>query len=78
MKTILRAVFLGVSVLLLAVSAVREKHEIHPLTSGPSTTHSGAQFIAGATVDTYMLRDGQLVDVFSLSDNVLGLKDCKT
>lgn len=78
-KSIARIAFLLACGALLGFGLLKEKHIVQPLTTqGSASLRSGLDFIADTTIDRYMLRDGQLVDIYSLSGNVLGLKDCKT
>lgn len=70
--------------LILAVAALagygllRERHEIHPMREGEARSIAGYGFVEGATVDSYIRRDGRLFDIYTLSQIEATEKDCKT
>ncbi|MGE5609518.1 MAG: hypothetical protein ACM359_09715 [Bacillota bacterium] len=82
-RPLLRVLFLLLCALLLIYGLRWEQHEVLPLAKDPAQPlglqHiTGPGFVQGATVDAYMRKDGQLYDVYSLSNGPLSEKDCKT
>lgn len=77
---ILRFVFLGIGVALLAIGLSIERHEVHSLNDDGSAPLelTGPRFVEGATTDTYMRRNGKLFDIYSLSPLEASERDCKT
>ncbi|MCY2952177.1 MAG: hypothetical protein NTU53_09400 [Planctomycetota bacterium] len=77
-KTIYRVIFLVICILLLGYGLAFERHRVRALDTDQTQTLSGPVFIQGATVDSFMLKDGQVFDVYSLSKTMANEKDCKT
>ena len=73
-----RVLFLVLGLAGLLASLVLERHSIQRLDGGKAVRLDGVGFVAGAAVDNYLLRDGALYAVNSLSPNASSAKDCKT
>jgi len=74
----LRVSILAIGLAGLLAGLFLERHEIQRLDGGEAATLGGASFVAGAAVDDFMLKDGALYAVKSLSPNAASAKDCKT
>ncbi len=74
----LRGLFAVVCLGWLAFSLLGEKHEVLRLDGGESLSVSGPAFAAGAVVDDFLLKDGELFSASSLSPQSASAKDCKT
>ncbi|MCY3020902.1 MAG: hypothetical protein NTW87_17940 [Planctomycetota bacterium] len=74
----LRALFLAVAAAALLAGLFYERHTVNRLDEGPAATLDGAGFVAGAAVDSFMLRKDRLYAVSSLSPDSASAKDCKT
>ncbi|MGD0094063.1 MAG: hypothetical protein ABSE73_29490 [Planctomycetota bacterium] len=74
----LRLLFLAIGLAALLAGLFCERHEIQRLDGGAAATLGGATFVAGTAVDDFMLKDGALYKVNSLSPNAASAKDCKT
>lgn len=77
-KTIARLTFLLICLALLAYAIFVERHPVRSLDSDHTQYLKGPEFVQGATVDSYMLKDGQIFDIYSLSKSTANEKDCKT
>jgi len=74
----LRALFLSVCVAWLLLGLLWERHTINRLDGGEVTNVGGPGYVAGAAVDSFMLKDNELYSVSSLGPQGAGAKDCKT
>ena len=74
----LRLLFLAIGLAGLLAGLFYERHEVQRLDGGEAATLDGATFVAGTAGDNYMLKDGALYAVNSLSPNAASAKDCKT
>ena len=77
-KMVIRLTFLIICMLLLGDGLLFERHQVKALDSDQAKRVGGPSFVQGATVDSYMLLDGQVFDVYSLSKATANVKDCKT
>jgi len=77
-KFIARVLFLTACAVLLGYGMSMERHRMRKLDDPQMQILSGPQFVQGATVDSYMLKDGGLYDAYSLSKATANEKDCKT
>jgi hypothetical protein len=73
-----RVLFLAIPVLGLCHGLLWETHTVKRLDAGEAAVIKGPDFVAGAAVDDYLLKDGDLYGVASLSSEAASAKDCKT
>jgi hypothetical protein len=73
-----RAAFLIFCGCLLLLGLYSEHHTINRLDRAAPGDFNGLSFIQGATVDKFLLKDGLLFAVDSLSPEGNQAKDCKT
>ena len=74
----IRLLFLAACLILLALALRYERHTVHRFAEPDPQNLTGPAFVNGATVDSYLLRESQLFDVYSLSKATAGIKDCAT
>ena len=74
----LRILVLVVGAAGLLFGALWERHTVRRLDDGAPATVNGPAFVAGAAVDDYLLKDGDLFAVNSLAPQGATAKDCKT
>ncbi len=77
-KTIARLTFLVICLALLAYGIFIERHPVRSLDSDHTQNLKGPEFVQAATVDSFLLKDGQVFDIYSLSKSTANEKDCKT
>lgn len=75
---VLRLIFLLTCLALVGYGVRYERHAVQRFGEDEAAPLSGPGFVSGATVDSYLLRDSQLFDVYSLSKATAGIKDCAT
>ena len=78
MIRLFRVLLILVVAILGSYGLFRERHEIHPMREGDPKRIAGLRFVEGATVDSYIRRDGRLFDIYTLSQIEATEKDCKT
>jgi hypothetical protein len=82
-RPLLRVLFFLGCAAMLVYGIWYEGHAVYPLNQEQAAAEgprriSGAGFVEGATVDAYMRKEGQVYDVYSLSNAPVREKDCKT
>jgi hypothetical protein len=70
-----RILFLAIGVLGLLLGLFWEEHIIRPLGSGAATAVGGTDFVAGAAVDSFMLKNDAL---YFVAPEAASTRDCKT
>ncbi len=80
MRLMLRWAILVVAVVGLVYGLSLEKRTVMKVSAEPEVERvvNGLEFIADATVDGYILRDGKLADLYSLKPAFAQVKDCAT
>jgi len=80
MRLILRWTVLVLAVAGLVYGLFAESWTVMKVSADPQVERevNGLEFIADATVDGYILRDGSLADLYSLKPAFAQVKDCAT
>ncbi len=63
---------------LLAYAILGEKHDVFNLSKPEEKKVSGFEYTETATFDGFMLKNGKVYDIYSLTPDVLQIKDCST
>ena len=75
---IARLLFLAAALGLLAYGLFRELHPVRKLDGAELPPVRGGAFVAGATYEAFVRKDGALYDANSLEPGSANVKDCKT
>ena len=78
MKSLFRLLALAFVLVLLIFGAFHESHRVRSFSTGETRVRSGRDFVAAATNDGLVRREGVLYDAYSVVPGMAEAKDCKT